>query len=199
VDKCPIEASIKELIPVTVEQVRRTVHEKVFNGLVGQYHYLGYSRPVGEHLKYLVFSHNRPIACLAFSSAAYYLGCRDAFIGWTEDARRKNLRFLVYNTRFLILPWVKVDCLASHVLSKCIKVLTQDWQKVYHHPIYWIETIIDSSRFKGSSYRAANWIWLGKTTGRGIYDQTNRVNRPIKDVYGYPLVRDFRARLCRES
>ena len=199
VDKRLIEASIKELIPVTVEQVRRTAHEKLFNGLVEQYHYLGYSQPVGEHLKYLVFSNNRPIACLAFSSAAYYLGCRDSFIGWNLDVRKKNLRFLVYNTRFLILPWVKVDCLASHILSKCIKVLTQDWQTIYNHPIYWIETIIDSNRFKGTCYRAANWILLGKTTGRGINDQTNSVNRSIKDVYGYPLIKDFKARLCRES
>ena len=199
VDQGRIEASIKEIMPITLQQVRRTPNEKLFNGLIEQYHYLGYSRPVGEHLKYLVFSNHRPIACLAFSSAAYYLGCRDSYIGWSLETRKKNLRFLVYNTRFLILPWVNVACLASHVLSKCTKVLTRDWQKIYNHPIYWMETIIDSNRFKGTCYRAANWILLGKTTGRGINDQTNSVNRSIKDVYGYPLVHDFKARLCCES
>lgn len=199
VDRGRIEASIKEIMPITVQQIRRTPNEKLFNGLIEQYHYLGYSRPVGEHLKYLVFSKHIPIACLAFSSAAYYLGCRDSYIGWSPEARKKNLRFLVYNTRFLILPWVNVACLASHVLSKCTKVLRRDWQKIYNHPIYWMETIIDSNRFKGTCYRAANWILLGKTTGRGINDQTNSVNRSIKDVYGYPLIHDFKARLCCES
>ncbi len=199
VDKSRIAASIKEIIPISFQQVRRTASEKLFNGLIDQYHYLGYSRPVGEHLKYLVFSNDRPIACLAFSSAAYYLGCRDSFIGWSPDARKKNIHFLVYNTRFLILPWVNVGCLASHILSKSVKILTRDWQKIYNHPIYWMETIVDSNRFKGTCYRAANWILLGKTAGRGMNDQTNRVNRPIKDVYGYPLVDDFRVRLCHES
>jgi len=198
VDTSRIDASLNELMPITVGQVRRTAKEKLFNGLIEQYHYLGYCRAVGEHLKYLVFSNQRPIACLAFSSAAYYLGCRDAFIGWSAEARKKHLRFLVYNNRFLILPWVNVACLASHVLSKCVKILTEDWQKIYNHPIYWLETMVDSNRFKATCYRAANWILLGKTSGRGMNDQTNRVNRCLKDVYGYPLVQDFRARLCDE-
>jgi len=198
VDTSRIDTSLNELMPITVGQVRRTGKEKLFNGLIEQYHYLGYCRAVGEHLKYLVFSNQRPIACLAFSSAAYYLGCRDAFIGWSAQARKKHLRFLVYNNRFLILPWVNVACLASHVLSKCVKILTEDWQKIYNHPIYWLETIVDSNRFKATCYRAANWILLGKTSGRGMNDQTNRVNRSLKDVYGYPLVPDFRARLCDE-
>lgn len=195
VDESPLERSIKELFPITLQQVRRTPFEKLFNGLIAQYHYLGYTQPVGEHLKYLVFSHDRPIACLAWSSAPWHLGCRDRFIGWSPAVRKKNLHLLAYNSRFLILNWVRVPHLASHLLAKSAKVLSSDWQSIYHHPLYWLETFVDTERFKGTCYQSANWILLGKTTGRGKNDQTNKVNRSIKYVYGYPLTRDFRARL----
>jgi hypothetical protein len=195
VDQSPLEASIKELFPITLQQVRRTPFEKLFNGLIAQYHYLDYTQPVGEHLKYLVFSHDRPIACLAWSSAPWHLGCRDRFIGWSPAVRKNNLHLLAYNSRFLILNWVRVPHLASHLLAKSTKVLSSDWQRIYHHPLYWLETFVDTERFKGTCYQAANWILLGKTTGRGKNDQTNKVNRSIKYVYGYPLTRDFRARL----
>lgn len=195
VDESPLERSIKELFPITLQQVRRTPFEKLFNGLIAQYHYLGYTQPVGAHLKYLVFSHDRPIACLAWSSAPWHLGCRDRFIGWSPAVRKKNLHLLAYNSRFLILNWVRVPHLASHLLAKSAKVLSSDWQRIYHHPLYWLETFVDTERFKGTCYQSANWILLGKTTGRGKNDQTNKVNRSIKYVYGYPLTRDFRARL----
>jgi len=196
VDESLIETSLQELSPIILRQVRRTHFERLFNGLIAQYHYLGYTHPVGEHLKYVAFFHDRPIACLAWSSAAWHIGCRDRFIGWAPEVRKKNLHLLAYNSRFLILPWVQVPHLASHLLAKCAKVLSLDWQRLYHHPIYWLETFIDTERFKGTCYRAANWILLGKTTGRGKNDQTQIPNRSIKDVYGYPLSRDFRARLC---
>jgi len=196
VDQSPIETSLKQLSPITLRQVRRSPFEKLFNGLIAQHHYLGYSQPVGEHLKYVAFSRRRAIACLAWSSAAWHLGPRDRFIGWTPEVRKKNLHLLAYNTRFLILPWVRVPHLASHLLAKCAKLLSCDWQRLYHHPIYWLETFVDTERFKGTCYRAGNWIYLGKTTGRGKNDQTHKPNRSIKDVYGYPLTRDFKARLC---
>jgi hypothetical protein len=129
------------------------------------------------------------------SSAAYHLACRDSFIGWSPDARKQNIHLLTYNTRFLILPWVKIPNLGSHLLGKFAKIIPVDWQELYHHPVYWLETIVDTDRFKGTCYRAANWIFLGKTTGRGLNDKTNRVNRSIKEAYGYPLMRNFRARL----
>lgn len=195
VDQSPLEASIKELFPITVLQVRRSPFEKLFNGLIDQYHYLHYTQPVGEHLKYLVFSHDRPIACLSWSSAPWHLGCRDRFIGWSPAVRKNNLHLLAYNSRFLILNWVRVPHLASHLLAKSAKVLSSDWQRIYHHPLYWLETFVDTERFRGTCYQAANWILLGKTTGRGKNDQTNKVNRSIKYVYGYPLTRNFRARL----
>jgi hypothetical protein len=196
IDESLIEKPVRELFPISVCQVRRTRLEKLFNSLMDRYHYLGYTQPVGEHLKYLAFSQERPIACLAVSSAAWHLGPRDRFIGWTPRVREKNLHLLAYNTRFLILPWVRVPHLASHLLARCAKALSSDWQNLYHHPVYWLETFVDRERFKGTCYRAANWILLGKTTGRGKLDQAGKPNRSIKDIYGYPLIPDFRERLC---
>jgi len=196
VEETPIEGTVKELYPIIFQQVRRTRYEKLFNWLIHKYHYLGYTQPVGEHLKYLVFSHGRPIAAFAWSSPAWHLGPRDRFIGWEPEARKKNLHFIAYNTRFLILQWVRVPHLASHLLARCARDLSNDWQTLYNHPIWWLETFCDTERFKGTCYRAANWIFLGKTTGRGKNDQTNRPNRSIKAIYGYPLSKGFRSRLC---
>ncbi len=195
VDESPIEASLKQLAPITLKQVRRRPLEKLFNGLIAQYHYLRYSRPIGEHLKYLAFANDRPVGCLAFSSAAYQLGCRDRFIGWRPEVRKRHLHLLAYNTRFLVLPWIKTPHLASHLLAKCARVLATDWQTLYQHPIYWLETFVDTAHFKGTCYRAANWILLGKTAGRGKYNKTHIADRSIKYIYGYPLVKNFRTRL----
>jgi hypothetical protein len=195
VDQTPIEVPLRELFPITIRQVRRSPLEKLFNSLVAQHHYLGYSQPVGEHLKYTAFSGDRPIACLAFCSATWHLGPRDNFIGWSPALRHKNRHLLSYNTRFLIMPWVRVPHLASHLLAQCLRRLSSDWETLYHHPVHWVETFVDSERFKGTCYQAANWIFLGKTTGRGKFDQGRKPNRSIKDVYGYPLVRQFRERL----
>jgi len=192
IDITPIRASLRQLQPIEIQQVRRTPEEALFNSLMEQYHYLGYEQPVGEHLKYVAWAQGRPIACLAWSSAPRHLGSRDRFIGWNGEARRRNLRFLAYNTRFLILPWVEVPHLASHLLARITKQLSEDWERLYHHPIYFVETFVDPERFRGTCYRAANWIVLGRTTGRGKNDQTNRVNRSIKQVLGYALTPHFR-------
>ena len=195
VDTQPLSARLSELQPLALRQVRRTPHEALFNSLLAQYHYLKYSQPVGEHLKYIVFAQDRPVACFAWSSAPRHLGSRDRFIGWNKHARLRNIRFLAYNTRFLILPWVTVEHLASHLLARMARVLSADWERVYGHPIYLLETFVDPQRFRGTCYRAANWIRLGMTTGRGKNDSTGKPNRSLKEILGYPLVKDFRQRL----
>jgi hypothetical protein len=191
-DETPIEGPLGELQPIQFQQVRRSPDEPLFNSLMEHHHYLGYEQPVGEHLKYLVWAGTRPIACLAWSSAARHIGSRDRYIGWSREARRRNIRLIAYNTRFLILPWVRVPHLASHLLSRMAARVSGDWEHVYGHPIYFLETFVDAERFRGTCYRAANWVWLGRTTGRGNNDHTNRVNRSLKDVLGYPLHRRFR-------
>jgi len=196
IDQTPIHAELSRIKPLEFCQVRRTPLEKLFNGLIEHHHYLGYCHPVGEQVKYIIFSKQRPIACIALSSAPRHIGCRDRFIGWSERSRKKRIHLMAYNTRFLVLPWVRVSCLASHILSQMARILSKDWQRIYNHPIYYLETFVDKERFAGTCYKAANWIYLGETTGRGKDDHTNKPNRSIKAVWGYPLLKDFRERLC---
>ncbi len=196
VDRGLIEGSLKEAGVIELYQVRRTDEERIYNGLIEEFHYLGYTRPVGEHLLYVAYLAGRPIGCLGWSSAPRHIGCRDRFIGWDQATRKRNLHLMAYNTRFLILPWVRVKNLASHLLSRCTRQIVRDWAKLYNHPLYFLETFVDTERFSGTCYQAANWKYLGKTTGRGKDDQTHKANRSIKAVYGYPLCKDFRERLC---
>jgi len=197
IDKTPLAISLRELGALQIRQVRRTPEEALFNSLIQHHHYLSYSRPVGENLKYLISAGGRPVACLAWSSAPRHLGSRDRYIGWDKHARLKNIRLLAYNTRFLILPWITVAHLASHILGRIARMISADWQRLYAHPIYFLETFIDPQRFRGTCYRAANWIYLGDTTGRGKDAPTYEPNRSIKQVLGYPLRPDFRQRLTQ--
>ncbi len=197
IDQSPIEGSLSGLPSPVIHQVRRGPLGKVFGGLIEQHHYLGYCQPVGEHLKYLITMDDRPIACFSWSSAPRHIGCRDRFIGWSPETRRKNIHLIAYNSRFLLLPWVRIDCLASHLLGKMSRRISGDWQQVYGHPIYMLETFVDTERFKGTCYRASNWIHLGQTTGRGKNDKTHKKNRSLKDVWGFCLERKFREKLCR--
>lgn len=199
VDRSPIEGLVNTLGSVEIRQVRATDAEQLYNSLIEHHHYFGYCHPVGEHLKYVVYAHRRPVACFAFCSAPRHIGCRDRFIGWNQEQRLRNLHLLAYNTRFLILPWVGVRNLASYLLSRMAKRIAEDWQQLYGHPVYLLTTFVDTERFTGGCYRAANWQYLGETTGRGKNDQTKRVNRSIKAVWGYPLRKDFRRWLCAEE
>ena len=197
VDRSPIRGGLSELGSLELRQVRRTPEEGLFNSLIEQHHYLGYTQPVGEQLKYLVYAEQRPVACFAWSSAPRHLGPRDRFIGWSAEERRRNIALVAYNPRFLILPWVEVPHLASHLLGRMVRMLPQEWERIYGHPVYFAETFVDAPRFRGTCYRAANWVFLGLTTGRGKDDLTMRPNRSLKEVLGYPLRRDFRRRLRR--
>lgn len=190
-----LEGTLKEIGPVALHQVRRSSDESLVNSLIEQHHYLGYVQPVGEHLKYLAMAQGRPLGCFCWSSAPRHLGPRDRYIGWSPVSRKQNIRYVAYQSRFLILPWVRVPHLASHLLGRMSRQLSTDWQCVYAHPIYFTETFVDPTRFAGTCYRAANWVYLGMTTGRGKDDQTNKPNRTLKQVYGYALHRGFRQKL----
>lgn len=200
----PIERPLRELGAIEIRLVaRRTPDEALVNGLIEQHHYLGYTAPVGEQMKYLVTARDgaeaRPIGCFVWTSAPRHLGARDRHIGWSARARKQNIRYVAYQTRFLILPWVRVPHLASHLLGRMARTLSADWQRIYAHPIHFTETFVDSERSRGTCYRAANWIELGLTTGRGKADNTNRPNRSLKLVFGYPLVGDYRERLSHAA
>lgn len=196
VDTTPLVVPLSALRPLEFRPVRRTPEEPLFNSLLAQYHPLRYTQPVGEHLKYLVCAAGRPIACLAWSSAPRHLGARDRYIGWSAEARRRNIRFLAYNPRFLIVPWVQVQHLASHILGEMARRVSSDWERIYGHPIYFLETFVDPTLHRGTCYRAANWVVMGRTTGRGKDCANKRPNRSIKDVLGYPLTPRFRQLLA---
>ena len=167
----------------------------LFGSLLQQHHYLGHRNSVGENLKYLVRDrHGRPLACALFGSAAWQCQPRDAFIGWSPEARRRHLGLVTNNTRFLILPWVRVPHLASHLLGRLTRRLSADWQARYGHPIHLVETFVEPDRFAGTCYRAAGWVRVGATTGRGRNGAAPQ--RPVKEVYLRPLSPDFRQRLC---
>jgi hypothetical protein len=195
VDRTAVAGSLSRIGPLSFFQVRRTPQEKLFNWLMHSEHYLGYEHPVGESLKFMVYAGLQPVALFAWSSAPRHLGPRDRYIGWPPELRKKNIRFVAYNTRYLIPSWVQVPHLASHLLARMTKMLPQEWQKVYGHPVYFAETFVDTTRHRGTCYRAANWVFMGRTTGRGKDDQTNKPNRTLKDVLGMPLIEDFRNQL----
>ncbi len=194
----PLNATLADLAPIELRQVRRTPEEKLFNALIREHHYLGYTRLVGEHLKYLVYAGDRLLACFAFSSAPYAIDCRDNFLGWSLEARDRNRYLLAYNSRFLIVPWVRIPHLASHLLGRIAKTISKDWQTLYHHPIYWLETFVDTEKFAGTCYRAANWTFLGLTSGRGTRNKSQKQRTSIKAMYGYPLVHNALDRLRNE-
>ena len=196
-DVAPLDARLESVRPLRVEPVHPgSGQAPLFQWLLQRHHYLGHRTCVGENLKYLVCErHGRPLACLLFGSAAWQCQPRDAFIGWTPPERQGHLRLLTNNTRFLILPWVRVPHLASHILSLITRRLSQDWQEKYGHPIHLLETFVERDRFAGTCYRAAGWFPVGTTTGRGRNAPGRAPQGPLKEVYLRPLRADFRRRL----
>lgn len=193
-DTSPIEGSLATLGPLEIRLVRRAEGEKLFAHLLSRYHYLGYSRPVGEHLKYLVLAGLRPVACVGWSSAPRQLNLRDQFVGAPKEGYRHNLHRIAYNTRYLILPWVRVPHLASHLLARLARRISADWQALYQHPIDLLESFVDIERFKGTCYRAANWTCVGRSVGRGTKSKTHD-QTSIKELWVYPLVQRLRDKL----
>lgn len=191
VDRTPWQSALGEVGVIELRMVRWSPDEKLFNGLIGQYHYLGYKQIIGAHLKYVAFAQDRPLACLGWGAAARRVSARDRYIGWSDTLRRKHLHLIAQNTRYLILPWVRIRHLASHLLAANARRLAEDWPAVYGHAVVLLETFVDTTRFAGTCYRAANWRYLGLTAGRGKYDRQHRGATTIKAVWVYPLRRHF--------
>jgi len=194
----PIHDPWVQLTPVEViELSQRPDQLPLYEWLLHEYHYLSYGSPVGLNLKYLVRDcQGRPLSCLLFGSAAWRCAVRDQFIGWSPATRQNHLQQVTNNARFLLLPWVRVPHLASHVLSRVLRRLPRDWRRKYARPLDLVETFVDTSRFTGGCYRAANWIELGQTTGRTRQDRNHRLQASPKQVWVYPLAAQFRRRLC---
>lgn len=196
------EGTLSEVSPVRLGLVSTVQERALWRELVERYHYLGHKVPYGAHLRYLVWisTPKRELAgCVQFSSAARRLASRDGFIGWNDETRQRNLVKVVNNSRFLILPWLSIRGLASHVLSISARVMREDWEEAYRVKPVLLETFVERERFEGTCYRAANWIEVGQTTGRGRMDRDKTAAGPVKTCLVYPLATDFRRRLCEDG
>lgn len=199
-DETLIETKLETLQPLQIEVVEEKWKVNEFKSYIEQYHYLGLNCTVGENMKYTVYSNDgRLLACLLFGSAAWSCHDRDAYIGWSPQSRKLNLQRMTNNVRFLIPQWIKVPHLASHTLSLISRRLSSDWENKYGHSIYCIETFVEHGRFLGTCYKAANWIYVGKTVGRGRDDINNTASLPIKHIYLYPLHKKYKQLLGRNS
>lgn len=197
-DTTPISKCLKRITPICINIVKSRSKVNLFKTYLKKYHYLGFNTVVGENIKYLVSDKNgKHLGCLLFGAAAWKTAPRDEYIGWNAETRKRNLFLIANNSRFLIFPWVSVKHLASHILGKVAKRISEDWIKKYSHAIYLLETFVLKDRFPGICYKASNWIYLGDTKGRGKKDIKNEYALPVKSVWTYPLTLDFRKHLCR--
>jgi hypothetical protein len=196
-DQSAVTGTLLQLGPLTIQEISNDAAERGrFAAALAEFHYLGYRGTVGENLQYAVSdTAGRLLACLLFGSPAWKCQSRDEFIGWSIVQRQHRLNCITNNTRFLILPFVRVPHLASWILGQALRRLSQDWQRKYGHPIFLVETFVERDRFAGTSYKAANWIRIGSTTGRSRQDRKHTLQVPVKDVYVYPLHRRFRKEL----
>jgi len=194
-----IESTLRERMPIGIARAQQGKDRALFESLVSDYHNLGYRGIVGENMKYLVFdAQGRPLGCVLFGSAAWKVAARDAFIGWDAQQRKTNMHLVTNNRRFLILPWVTVPHLASHVLAQVAKRISRNWMRKYGHPILLLETFVERDRFKGTCCKAANWTCVGHTKGRTRNDRKHSISAPVKDIYLYPLSKNFRQELRHE-
>jgi len=199
-DTSALAPPLEALQPIELIGADRGDPARLWQTLLVQYHYLGFTTRVGQSLSYLARScDGRPIACLLFGAAAWKTAARDLYIGWSPKQRESNLSRVINNMRFLIPPWVKVPHLASHVLAMALRRLPNDWRTKYGFEPVLVETFVEQERFKGTCYKAANWQCVGVTTGRTRQDRHHRIQTPVKEVYVYPLCRDFRKVLCAEE
>jgi len=197
----PVEGHLTDYEPIRLEAVRAKDDIRLWNEYVHRYHTLGYKRPFGAHQRYFIFSGavEKPLGCLLFAASAWALLPRDEWIGWTKSDRSLRLNLIVNNTRFLIFPWVCIKNLASKTLSLAAKRITSDWLERYGYSPVLLETFVDSEKYRGTCYRAANWLFLGQSAGRGRMDRYKKRSLTRKQIYVYPLHRDFKAILRGES
>ena len=195
----PIAGRLAQLKPLRLQEVSGEPAARAWvKAVLARFHYLGFGGAVGENLHYVVRDgQSRPLACLVFGAAAWQCQARDQFVGWTAAQRQHHLGWVANNTRFLILPWVKVPDLGSWILGQVAGRIARDWQAKYGHPVVLLETFVERERFRGTVYRAANWESVGVTTGRSRQDRHTCLQVPRKDIYLYPLRRRFREALCR--
>jgi len=199
-DTSSISTALRTLQPISLKCADRGDDAMLWQTLLAQYHYLGFTTRVGQSVRYVAYaSDGRPVGCLLFGAAAWKTAPRDAFIGWSAEVRERNLSRVINNMRFLIPPWVNVPHLASHILAMALRRLPADWQGKYGFKPVLVETFVEQERFKGTCYKAANWQWVGVTTGRTRQDRYSTISVPIKDIYVYPLCRDFKKTLCTEE
>jgi hypothetical protein len=191
-----LQGKVGAFEPIVLEPVQTEPQRLLYRELVGRHHYLGHAVPFGAHLRYLFYSGEQVLGAMQFSSPAWRMAVRERWIGWDEPARRGNLQRVLSQSRFLILPWVHIANLASVVLSRALRRVRQDWQARYGVEPLLVETLVDESRYSGHCYRAANWIWLGHTSGRGRMDRRHRREGAApKAVWVFPLVRTAAQRL----
>ena len=198
----PVVGDLSRLRPLQIQVMSpRQPDYDLFQRYLVRHHYLSFGGPVGENLGYLIRSAaGVDLACLVFGAAAWQCAPRDRWIGWPAGQRAQGLPLIANNSRFLILPWVRIPCLASHILSQIAQRIDADWQRRYHHRLYLLETFVQQDRFRGTCYKAANWVHVGQTTGRtrqSRRQRDNAIHAPLKDIYLYPLHDDARRELCR--
>jgi hypothetical protein len=195
-EQSPVTCALAEIVPLQLHEVSDADDpegRRQLEAALHQYHYLGYRSRVGQNLQYWVGDkQGRPLSCMVFGAPAWQCAVRDHWIGWDAAQRARQLGGIVNNTRFLIFSWVRVPHLASHILGQISRRIRRDWQQKYGQPIWLLETFVDGQRFAGTCYRAANWIGLGQTQGRGRQGPSGRLSTSIKDVYVWPLHRNFR-------
>ena len=195
-----IEKSLKQMTPLSINIPKNSYEDNCVGYYLSRHHYLGFNRTVGENMKYLVRDcAGNDVACLLFGSAAWKTAPRDSFIGWDQETRKKKINYITNNTRFLILPHIRVPHLGSHILGCIMRRIQQDWINKYAHPIHMVETFVERSLFKGTCYKAANWVCIGQTKGRSRQDRYTKLSVPTKDIFLYPLTKDFRQALCRRG
>lgn len=194
--RLPIVVDSESFAELRLDLVATSKESALWNEYIARYHYLGYNTLPGAQLRYIIHFQGQELACLGFGASAWKVEPRDQFIGWTQEQRKRNLYFVVNNARFLILPWVHSRNLASRILSLVAKRLPVDWQNRYGYRPVLLETFVQSDRFRGTCYKAANWIQVGITKGRGKLDVKNQYAVPKKDILLYPLTQDFRKILC---